>query len=292
MTGRSVQKFRGDKIDLNDAVFSPDSRRVITASDEGAIRVWDIATARKLGDLTVRSEGAAWGPSVSPDGRLVAGAWLDAGKVRVFPATGGKPWVYRADLPVDTAFSPDGRHLAVTSAGSSVHVIDVATHHQVLSMPVESARDLAWSPDGRWIAVSGDPGAHVYDTRTGHLRFVTTGDTGIVNTVDWSPDSSMLATGSEDGSARVFAVDAGAPKEVVRLAAQDLRNGVRSVAFSPDGGQADLRAGAAEDEHQRLPRTPIGASVPTACPRPGTAVPSPLGPACPRAEAEGRACLG
>jgi hypothetical protein len=62
----------------------------------------------------------------------VAGAWLDAGKVRVFPATGGKPWVYHADLPVDTAFSPDGRHLAVTSAGSSVHVIDVATHHQVL----------------------------------------------------------------------------------------------------------------------------------------------------------------
>ena len=60
MTGRSVQKFRGDKIDLNDAVFSPDSKRVITASDEGAIRVWDIATARKLGDLTVRSEGAAW----------------------------------------------------------------------------------------------------------------------------------------------------------------------------------------------------------------------------------------
>ena len=237
VTGRSVQKFRGDKIDLNDAVFSPDSRRVITASDEGAIRVWDIATARKLGDLTVRSEGAAWGPSVSPDGRLVAGAWLDAGKVRVFPATGGEPWVFRVDLPVDTAFSPDGRHLAVTSAGSSVHVIDVATHHQVLSMPSEFARDLAWSPDGRWIAVSGTPGAHVYDARTGRLRFVTTGDTGTVNTVDWSPDSSMLATGSEDGSARVFAVEAGAPQEVVRLAAQDLRNGVRSVAFSPGGRQ-------------------------------------------------------
>ena len=119
VTGRTVQKFRGDEIDLNDVVFSPDSTRVITASDEGAIRVWDIATARKLGDLTVGSDGAAWGPSVSPDGSLVAGAWLEAGKVRVFPATGGEPWVFRADFPVDTAFSPDGRHLAVASAGSA-----------------------------------------------------------------------------------------------------------------------------------------------------------------------------
>ena len=86
VTGRTVQKFRGDEIDLNDAVFSPDGTRVITASDEGAIRVWDIATGRKVGDLTVGSDGAAWGPSVSPDGSLVAGAWQEAGTVRVFPA--------------------------------------------------------------------------------------------------------------------------------------------------------------------------------------------------------------
>jgi len=238
VTGRTVQKFRGDAIDLNDAVFTPDSRRVVTASDEGAIRVWDIATGRKVSDVTVRSEGEAWGPSVSADGRLVAGGWFQAGKVRVFPATGGgEPWVFRADFPWDTVFSPDGRHLAVVSRGWGVHVVDVATHHQVLFLPADGASDVAWSPDGRWIAVSGDPGARVFDARTGRRRFVTTGHTGSVDTVDWSPDSSLLATGSEDGTARVFAVEAGAPREVVRLAAQDMRNGVPSVAFSPDGGQ-------------------------------------------------------
>ena len=236
VTGRTVQKFRGDEIDLNDAVFSPDSTRVITASDEGAIRVWDIATGRKVGDLTVGSDGAAWGPSVSPDGSLVAGAWQDAGTVRVFPATGGEPWTFRADFPGDTAFSPDGRHLAVASAGSAVSIVDVDSHREVLRMHANGIRDLAWSPDGRWIAASGNP-AHVYDARTGRLRFVTTEHTSWINTVAWSPDSRLLATGGEDGTARVFAVDAGALQEVARLAAQDLRNGVRSVAFSPDGGQ-------------------------------------------------------
>ena len=238
VTGRTVQKFRGDAIDINDVAFTPDSRRVVVASDEGAIRVWDIATARKVSDLTVSSEGSVFGVSASADGRLVAGAWPDAGTVRVFPATGGEPWVFQANDPIDTAFSPDGRFLAVSSDGRGVHVVDVATHHQVLWLSVDGLRDVAWSPDGRWIAVSGYPGARVFDARTGRLQFVTTGDTGVVNTVDWSQDSSLLATGSQDGSAHVFAVEAGAlPQEVVRLAAQDLRNGVRSVAFSPDGGQ-------------------------------------------------------
>jgi WD40 repeat protein len=237
LTGRTVQKFRGDAIDLNDEAFSPDSTRVVIASDEGAIRVWDIATAHKVSDLTVGSDGPAWGPSVSPDGRLVAGTWPDAGKMRVFPATGGEPWEFLADSPLDTEFSPDGRRLAVVSFNSGAQVVDVDTHHQVLFLEADAARHVAYSPDGRWIAVSGWLGASVFDARTGRRRFVTTGDTGRVNTVDWSPDSSLLATGSEDGSARVFAVEAGAPREVVRLAAPDIRAGVYSVAFSPDGGQ-------------------------------------------------------
>jgi WD40 repeat protein len=75
----------------------------------------------------------------------------------------------------------------------------------------------------------------VYDARTGRLELVTPGHTGTVNSVAWSPDSSQLATASEDGTARVFDLDGSAAREIVRLAAQDMRNGVRSVAFSPDG---------------------------------------------------------
>ena len=236
VTGETVHEFRADAIDLNDVVFSRDSSRVITASDEGAIRVWDIATGRRLGDVTVGREGPAWGPSVSPDGRLVAGAWPEHNKVRVFPAVGGKPWVIHAEYVQDTAFSPDGRRLAVAAGGSgTVHVVDLETRREVLVLDRnEGILDLDWSPDGRWLAASGNFGASVYDARTGRLRPVTPGPTGRVNSVAWSPDSSLLATASEDGTARVFVLARGG-REVVRLAAQDMRNGVRSVAFSPDG---------------------------------------------------------
>ena len=236
-TGETVQEFRGDALDLNEVVFSRDSRRVVTASDEGAIRVWDIATGRKLRDVTVGPDGPAWGPSVSPDGRFVAGAWPESNKVRVFPTRGGKPWVFHAEYPDDTAFSPDGRRLAVAAANSgTVHVVDLESRREVLVLDgIEFLRDLAWSPDGRWVAASGNSGASVFDARTGRLEYVTPGHTGAVNGVAWSPDSTMLATASEDGTARVFVVDGSAAREVVRLAAEDMRNGVRSVAFSPDG---------------------------------------------------------
>ncbi|HWM75711.1 MAG TPA: BTAD domain-containing putative transcriptional regulator, partial [Nocardioides sp.] len=237
-TGETVQAFQGDAIDLNDAVFSRDGRRVITTGDEGAIRVWDIGTGRKLREVTVGSEGDAWGPSGSPDGRLVAGAWPDGNKVRVFPVAGGEPWVFRAEGPIDTAFSPDGRRLAVTAVhADTVHVLDVRTRRQLLAIRVPGVgeSDVSWSPDGRWLATGGAEGGGVYDARTGRLRLVLQGHTGLVNGVDWSPDGDLLATASNDGTARVFALEGRTSREVARLAAQDMRNGVRSVAFSPDG---------------------------------------------------------
>jgi WD40 repeat protein/DNA-binding SARP family transcriptional activator len=240
MTGRSVQRFRGDAEDLNQVVFSPDSKRVITAGDEGSgtIRVWDIATGRQLGGITAPAGDGAWGLSVSPDGRLVAGSWPDDGKVRVFHATGGRPWVLRVEDPWDTEFSPDGRRLAVAAGGTeSVYVLDVRTRRQVHEIPVPMLGDgpITWSPDGRWIATGGTEGARVYDARTGRLRLVTQGHAGDAGGLAWSPDGGLLATGSSDGTARVFALEGQTSREVARLAAQDLRNGVSSVDFSPDG---------------------------------------------------------
>jgi WD40 repeat protein len=249
VTGETVQSFRGDAIDINDVVFSRDSKRVIVGSDEGAIRVWDVATGRKVGDLTVGGEGPVFGVSASPDGRLVAGSWVENSRVRVFPTAGGDPWVLRMDGPQDTEFSPDGRRLAVATSESEVHVYDVRSHREVLHFFTDSENsDIAWSPDGRLIAVATtEPGAAVVDARTGRLLLVTPGNTGNVPGVAWGPDvkpaeggdgpSYRLATASDDGTARVYTVNRSAATEIVRLSAQDMRAGVRSVAFSPDGRQ-------------------------------------------------------
>ena len=65
-----------------------------------------------------------------------------------------------------------------------------------------------------------------------------------VRTVAFSPDGTLVATGSWDKTARVFEARTG--REVARLAHQD---GVRAVAFSPDG---TLVATGSEDKSARV----------------------------------------
>jgi WD40 repeat protein len=201
--------------------------------------VWDVATGRKVADVTVPRDGSPVGASLSPDGSLVAGAWPNANRVRVFPTAGGEPWVIHAEGVTSTEFRPDGRRIAVASMGTGiVRIVDVSSRREVLTLEgPEDIWKVAWSPDGSRIAVARPDGAAVHDARTGSLQLVTFGHTGNVKAVAWSPDSAQLATGSDDGTARVWALDRRTARETIRLSAQDLRNGVSAVAFSPDGEQ-------------------------------------------------------
>ena len=59
--------------------------------------------------------------------------------MRVFPAVGGKPLGDPApSTHKDTAFSPDGRRLAVAAGGSgTVHVVDLETRREVLVLDAQ-----------------------------------------------------------------------------------------------------------------------------------------------------------
>ncbi|MGH6691965.1 MAG: WD40 repeat domain-containing protein, partial [Gammaproteobacteria bacterium] len=77
--------------------------------------------------------------------------------------------------------------------------------------------------------------------------FTLSGHTGVVSAADWSFDSALLVTGSADGTAKVWEVTDGGTRELLSLSAQDTRNGVNGVAFSPDGdrvmgGNLDMSA--------------------------------------------------
>jgi WD40 repeat protein len=48
VTGNEIQVFNGHTYDVKSARFSPDGERVVTASSDRSVRVWDVQTGTQM----------------------------------------------------------------------------------------------------------------------------------------------------------------------------------------------------------------------------------------------------
>jgi WD40 repeat protein len=58
---------------LNSAAFSPDGKRIVTASEDDTVRVWDAATAKEIAVLRGH-ENRVYSAAFSPDGTRIVTA--------------------------------------------------------------------------------------------------------------------------------------------------------------------------------------------------------------------------
>jgi WD40 repeat protein len=86
---------------------------------------------------------------------------------------------------------------------------------------------LAFSPDGALLAAGGV----LVDAADGRVLRVLRGHVAPVTGVAFSPGGTLLATGSFDGTARIWDVATGAVRAVLACHPE----GVNDVAFAPDG---------------------------------------------------------
>ena len=93
--------------------------------------------------------------------------------------------------------------------------------------------NVAISPDGRRAATVGGnvDTANVWDIETGRRVATMVGHSGNVENIAFSPDGTLLATGSHDGTARIWDAETG--QEILQLAGA--RAALGEVKFSPDG---------------------------------------------------------
>jgi WD40 repeat protein len=117
--------------------------------------------------------------------------------------------VWVSQLPLNPAFSPDGRRLVAGGEKYTVRIWDVPTGEEIQVLVGHSgdvcAAAFSPDPDGRWVASAGeDTTVKVWDSRTGSLVRSFRGHTRLVTSVTFSPDGRLLLSGSRDGTVKVW----------------------------------------------------------------------------------------
>src|SRR5262249_10422693 len=161
--GRLEHTLQGHFMPIEGLAYTPDGRRLATASWDNTAKLWDTDSGREI--LTFRGHTAAVrGIACRPDGRFLATGSYDL-PVRVWDATGATEGAgrllrtirtvkdrsdYIFTLSAHPSCHPDGRRVAVQSIGGYVRVWDIVAGKEVAifrlhDLPIYST---AFSPDG------------------------------------------------------------------------------------------------------------------------------------------------
>jgi WD40 repeat protein/serine/threonine protein kinase len=222
---RDLFTLRGHAGVVTRVAFSPDGKRIMSASREGSsiygtIKLWDVSTRQEVRTLRGPT-GEIFTLALSPDGKWLACPIKESkeatsdgrtffqivGTVRVWDTMTGQE-VHNLQghtkEVVAVAYSPDGKHIISLGADGTLRTWDAATGRETQSLKLKGldrvfALGNAFSPDVSRVAVglgSGQKTVKVWDTRTGEMVFNGEGHSAPVGSVAFSPDGDRLASGS------------------------------------------------------------------------------------------------
>jgi WD40 repeat protein len=153
-SGQQVRTLAGHTHVIWDVEFSPDGRRLVSASADQTARVWDVKTGREM--LCLRGHRQVINQAkFSPDGRRIASASHDR-TVNVWDAdTGAVLHTLRGHTSVtgSVAFSHDGRRIASGDGLGTVKLWDAASGEELLTLRgPEDAIRVVFGPEDQWLA--------------------------------------------------------------------------------------------------------------------------------------------
>ena len=204
---------------INYLQFSKDSRSLYTASNDGTLRRWDLATG--TGTVLYTSEKPIRGFALADDGRIAALVGDTAFMIQADGAARllgtGPDWCV-----VFAQFEPVHGRLLIERCDHSLALLDDRGAAAGQRGPIDrdrlvelstggyAASPIRLSADGTQVAAAmADRTVRVWDARTGALVTVLRGHSDLVMDVAFSADGTELASASYDKTVRVWELATG-----------------------------------------------------------------------------------
>jgi len=238
-------------LDDQDEIWTPafcsgNTNLLATLTDDGRIKVWDLAARR----VRVEFEGRPRSPTASAageddiitfsrDGRWLASGILDK-SVKLWDVDASSPKPTRtlhryASWSSGGVFSSDAERLFTAGSESMIRAWDVATGAEE-GAPLEGHTSwvyaLAISPDGLRLASGGaDSTVIVWDVITRETVTKLIGHIAMVRVLAFSPDGQILASAARDQTIRLWDLKTGQQLSLLR----GHGGRINGLSFSPDG---------------------------------------------------------
>jgi WD40 repeat protein len=224
-SGKQIgEDWRDGDSEVWNIALSPDGKKVVSGSLDGAVRLWDIDTCKVVKKWTGHTDtvsSVCW----SRDGRRVLSGSYD-GTARQWEVESGETIenilasietgheqvlavVYSPDTTlIATGGSWDGRHehpIKIWNAKTGKLVATLKGHTSTVWC-------LAWTKDGKTlISGSADSSIRTWNTTNWQQIAVLDEHTDIVTAIAISPNGRILASASSDTTARLWNLDNGQP---------------------------------------------------------------------------------
>jgi WD40 repeat protein len=203
-----LNTFVGHRDLVNSCDVSFDNTRIVSASSDKEIKVWD-SNGKEL--LTLRGHSVSVETcSFSPDGKHIVSGSRN-GEVKLWDSISGRelyPLTGHKDAVPTCVFSFDGKRIASTSYDGTLKIWDAESGALLNTLDHNNVLACSFSPDSsRIVSGAGDGSLKVWDIKERKEIASLKGHNARIDSCNFSPDGSRIVSTSWDHTLKIWDIE-------------------------------------------------------------------------------------